>query len=278
MFQPVIPLTGNGGWKFLEATYDRQLESHSKSPQIRLDRDYLVDKFSEPVSVESFLDDRRLLRVALTAFDLGGEEWKRGFIDKVLEESVDPESTFLARLNNSKYTAFAKALNPVDGKISLTPAALTTMAAQFEANSFEAAVGEVDDNMRLSLNYRSSIGSIAGTGSSENTILFRILGDVPTRTLLEGATNLPTDIRKLTLERQAEILKERLQSTLGIKHMSELTSAENIDKVIQRFHVMESISQNAASYSPASSALTLLGYSNGGLGSLGSQNLFLSLL
>tara|TARA_R110000787_G_scaffold26798_1_gene74745 strand:- start:416 stop:1243 length:828 start_codon:yes stop_codon:yes gene_type:complete len=275
MFQPVIPLTGNSGWNFLEATYDRQLESYSKSPQVRLDRDYLAEKFSEPVSVESLLDDRRLLRVALTAFDLGGEEWKRGFIDKVLEEVADPESTFLTRLNNSKYTAFAKAMNPVDGKISLSPAAVSKMAAQFEANSFEAAVGEVDDNMRISLNYKSGIAAIAGTGSSENAILYRILGDVPMRTLLEGATNLPTDIRSLPLERQAVILKERLQSTLGIRDMSELTTPENIDKVIQRFHAMSAISQSAANYSPASAALTLL---SNGLGSQGSQNLFLSLL
>ncbi|MBU2605095.1 MAG: DUF1217 domain-containing protein [Alphaproteobacteria bacterium] len=275
MFQPVIPLSGSGGWKFLEATYDRQLESYSKSPQVRLDRDYLVDKFSEPVAVESFLDDRRLLRVVLTSFDLGGEEWKRGFIDKVLEESTDPESTFLARLNNSKYTAFAKALDIVDGKISLSPGALSRMAEDFEAKSFQAAVGEVDDNMRLSLNYKSGIGAIAGTGASETTILYRILGDVPTRTLLEGATNLPTDIRKLPLERQAVILKERLQSTLGIREMSELTAPENVEQVIQRFHAMSAISQNASSYSPASAALTLL---SNGLGSQGSQNLFLSLL
>jgi hypothetical protein len=275
MFQPVIPLTGNSGWTFLEATYDRQLESYSKSPQIRLDRDYLTDKLSEPISVESLLDDRRLLRVALTAFDLGGEEWKRGFIGKVLEEVADPESTFLTRLNNSKYTAFAKAMNPVDGKISLSPAAVSKMAALFEANSFEAAVGEVDDNMRISLNYKSGIAEIAGTGSSDTTILYRILGDVPIRTLLEGATNLPSNITNLSLERQSVILKERLQSVLGIRDMSELTSPENVEKIVQRFHAMSAISQNASSYSPASAALTLL---SNGLGSQGSENLFLSLL
>ncbi|WP_340693085.1 DUF1217 domain-containing protein [Hyphomonas sp.] len=275
MFQPVIPLTGNSGWKFLEATYDRQLESYSKSPQIRLDSEYLAEKLSEPISVESFLDDRRLLRVALTAFDLGGEEWKRGFIDKVLEEAADPESTFLTRLNNSQYTAFAKAMNPVDGKISLSPAAVSKMAEKFEANSFETAVGEVDDNMRISLNYKSGIAEIAGTGSSDTTILYRILGDVPIRTLLEGATNLPSDITNLSLERQSVILKERLQSVLGIRDMSELTSPENVEKIIQRFHAMSAISQNASSYSPASAALTLL---SNGLGSQGSENLFLSLL
>jgi len=275
MFQPVIPLTGNSGWKFLEATYDRQLESYSKSPQIRLDSEYLAEKLSEPISVESFLDDKRLLRVALTAFDLGGEEWKRGFIDKVLEEVADPESTFLARLNNSQYTAFAKAMNPVDGKISLSTATVSKMAEQFEANSFKTAVGDVDDNMRISLNYKSGIADIVGTGSSDSTILYRILGDVPTRTLLEGATNLPSDISSLTLERQSAILKERLQSVLGINDMSELASPENVEKIILRFHAMSAISENASTYSPASAALTLLG---NGLGSQGSQNLFLSLL
>jgi hypothetical protein len=277
MFQPVIPLTGNSGWKFLEATYDRQLESHSNSAQVRLDRDYLVEKFSKPISVESFLDDRRLLRIALTSFDLGGEEWKRGFIDKVLTEVVDPESTFLARLNNSKYTAFAKALKPISGAIYFSPEEVANIAGNFETASFKSAVGEVDDSMRLSLNYKAEIGRIAGTGSSEEAILYRMLGDVPIRTLLEGATNLPSDIGKLPIERQAVILKESLQRTFGIREMSELIFPENINRVIQRFHAMESISQGMSSYSSASAALTLLG-GGAGLGSQGSQNLFLSLL
>jgi hypothetical protein len=277
MFQPVIPLTGNSGWKFLEATYDRQLESHSNSAQVRLDRDYLVEKFSKPISVENFLDDRRLLRIALTSFDLGGEEWKRGFIDKVLTEVVDPESTFLARLNNSKYTAFAKALKPISGAIYFSPEEVANIAGNFETASFKSAVGEVDDSMRLSLNYKAEIGRIAGTGSSEEAILYRMLGDVPIRTLLEGATNLPSDIGKLPIERQAVILKESLQRTFGIREMSELIFPENINRVIQRFHAMESISQGMSSYSSASAALTLLG-GGAGLGSQGSQNLFLSLL
>ncbi len=275
MFQPVIPLSGNSGWKFLEATYDRQLKSYTDAPQIQLDRDYLIEKFSGPVAVEDFLKDTRLLRVSLTAYDLGGEEWKRGFIDKVLSEVSDPESTFLTRLNNPKYTAFANAMKPVDGKITLSPAAVSAMAAEYEAAAFEAAVGEVDDNMRISLNYKSEIGGIVGSGASESAKIYRMLANVPVRTLLEGAMNLPSDIRKLPIERQAEIFQERLQSTFGIKNMSELNSPEIIDKAIQRFHVMESIKEGVANYSSASAALTLLG---NGLGSQSSENLFLSLL
>ena len=275
MFQPVIPLTGNTGWKFLEATYDRQLESYTESAQVRLDQDYLAEKFSKPVAVEDFLKDSRLLRISLTSFDLGGEEWKRGFIDKVLTEVADPESTFLTRLNNPNYTAFANAMKPVDGKITLAPAAISAISADFATQSFEAAVGEVDDNMRVSLNFKSDIDGIVGNGSSDTAVLYRILANVPVRTLLEGALNIPSQVTNLTIERQADIFKERLQSVFGINKMSELASPEIVDKAIQRFHLMESIKEGAANYSPASAALTLL---SNGLGSQGSQNLFLSLL
>ncbi|OYW86615.1 MAG: flagellar protein, partial [Hyphomonas sp. 32-62-5] len=88
MFQPVIPLTGIGGWRFLQSTYDRQLQSHSDSPQIKSDRAYLMEKFSKPVEMDTFMKDSRLLRVAMTAFDLGGEEWKRGFISKALNDPI----------------------------------------------------------------------------------------------------------------------------------------------------------------------------------------------
>lgn len=277
MFQPVIPLSGYGGWKFLQSTYTRQLQTFTDSTQIRNDRDYLLEKFSQPVSVESFLDDRRLLRITLTSFDLGGEEWKRGFIDKVLSEVSDPGSSFLTRLNNSQYTGFAEALVPKDGVITLSPEALADMAVRFETASFGAAVGEVDNNMRLSLNYQSEIVDLVGVGSSDAAILFRLLGNVPVRTILEGALNLTASMRSLPIERQADILKDRLQSVLGVQDLSDLTSIDTVDKVIQRFHILQSITQGPSSSAPGSVALALL--NNGvGFGSIASQNTFLSLL
>ena len=205
MFQPVVPLTGIGGWNFLQATYDRQLQTFADSAQVRNDRDYMTEKLSKPIAVEDFLKDARLMRTTLTAFDLSGEEWKRGFVSKVLKEAATPESSFLARLNNPQYTRFAEALRPVDGKITINPEKIQEIGARFEAASFELAVGEVDNDLRLSLNYQSEIVDIAGSGASDDTILYRMLGSVPVRTVLEGATNLPTDIRKLPIEKQAEI-------------------------------------------------------------------------
>lgn len=275
-FQPVIPLSGNSGWKFLQSTYDRQLSTHANSPQIKADRAYLTEKLSEPMTTESFLNDKRLLRVAMAAFDLGGEEWKRGFIDKVLKEAATPGSTFLARLNNPKYTAFAEAFKPVNGKITVAPEAIDKIAADFDEASFETAVGRVDDSMRIALNFKSEISELVGNGNSSDTaILYRMLGNVPVRTLLETALNLPSEIRKLDIEKQATLVKDSLQQRFGITDLNDLTDPAIVDKIISRYHTMESIKSGAANYSPAANALTLL---NGGvgLGGQGGINLLLS--
>lgn len=274
-FQPVIPLSGNSGWKFLQSTYDRQLSTHANSPQIKADRAYLTEKLSEPMSLESFLGDKRLLRVALTAFDLGGEEWKRGFIEKVLKEAATPDSTFLARLNNPNYTAFAQAFKPANGTVKVAPEALDKIAADFDEASFETAVGQVNDSMRIALNFKSEIADLVGNSSSDTAILYRMLGNVPVRTLLETAVNLPTEIRKLDIEKQAALLKDGLQQRFGISDLADMKDPEVIDKIISRYHTMESIKAGAVNYSPAANALTLL---NGGIG-LGGQggiNLLLS--
>lgn len=272
VFRPVIPSTGIVGWNFLQTTYDRQLESFSGSVQISAENDYMTGKLSSPMSVEDFLDDRRLLRSTMTAFGLEGEEWKRGFISKVLEEVQDPESTFLTRLNNPAYTAFAEAFTPVDGQIRVDADAIESISQDYREQSFRIAVGEVDNDMRLSLNYQAEIGDLVRSESSDDTNIFRILGSIPVRTVLEQALGLPTDIRQLELDQQAKIFQERLQSAFRISDTNELTSEENITRVIQRYSAISAINNGPSPTTPGATALTLLS----GIGSIGSQNLFLS--
>lgn len=278
MYQPAIPLSGYGGWKLLQSTYSRQLDTFADSASVKNDREYMAEKLSKPISLDDFMSDRRLLRVTMTAFDLGGEEWKGGFIRKVLEEAVTPDSTFLKRLNNADYTRFAETFSFEDGTLSLAADQIESIGENYETAAFRSAVGEVDENMRLSLNYQSKIVDIAGSGASEATILYRILGNQPVRSVIETALNLPAEMSKLDIDRQADILKEKLQSVLGISRASDLFSLDNIDKVLQRFHVMNSINDGPSTSTPGYSALMLLGGASSGFGEQASQNLFLSLL
>ena len=272
MFSPIIAGTGITGWNFLQATYDRQFEAFSDSAQISSDADYLTEKLSSPLSTEEFLDDPRLRRATMMAFGLEGEEWKRGFISKVLEEVTDSESTFLTRLNNTEYTNFAEAFSPTDGQINLSASAVADIAHQFRERSFRVAVGNVDENQRLNLNYQAEIGNLVSSDSSSEANLFRLLGSVPIRTVLDTALGLPSDVQSLDLDRQVEIYEDALQSRLRISDVSELTSEENISQVIQRFSAFSALNSAPSPTTPGATALTLLS----GIGSIGSQNLFLS--
>ncbi|MCO7237552.1 DUF1217 domain-containing protein [Hyphomonas sp.] len=276
-YQPVIPLTGYNGWKFLESTLDKQIENYADSASVKNDRDYFEQKMSSPITMEDFLSDTRLLRISLTAFDLGGEEWKGGFIRHVMEERADPDSTFLTRLNNTAYTNFANAFALQDGKVSLSADTIATLGDQFELASFRSAVGDVDNNMKLSLNFQAKIGELVRAESSETANLYRLLGDVPVRTVLETALNLPDDFNSLDLDLQAKILKERMLSVFSISSVSDVTKPEVVDKAIQRFHTMDMIESGQSSLSSGSVALTLLNNA-AGFGATASQNLFLSIL
>lgn len=277
MVQPAIPMSGLAGWSFLQSTYGRQLETFSDSASVKNDRAYMSKKLSKPISLDDFMADRRLLRVTMTAFDLGGEEWKGGFIRKALEEAPNPESSFLTRLNNPAYTKFAETFSFKDETLSLSAEKIEQLGDNFESAAFRLAVGDVDENMRLGLNYQQQIIDIAGTGSSNNAIAYRILGNVPVKTVLEKALNLPSDLSKQPIEKQAEILRDKLSSAFGISDLSDLVSPDNIDAVIRRFHVMETINNGPSALTPGYTALTLLGGGQG-FGAIASQNLFLSLL
>lgn len=271
VYTPVIPGTGLVGWNFLQSTYDRQFAAFSNSAQIKSDTDYINEKLSSTLTVDEFVDDPRLLRSTLTAFGLEGEEWKKGFIKKVLNEVNDPESTFLTRLNNPAYTRLAEALTPVGGLIIPSSSTASDISQQYREKSFQIAVGEVDNNIRLSLNYEAEINELVKADSTDETNIFRILGSVPVRSVLEQALNLPEDVRKLELEQQAKIFEDRLKSSFRLS-VGELTEPENITRVIQRFSAISQLSQGPAANTPGSTALALLT----GVGAVGSQNLFLS--
>lgn len=272
VFRPVIPLSGVAGWNFLQATYDKQLQTFADSAQVKNDRAYLEEAFSKPVALDDLISDRRLLRVTLTAFGLAGEETKGGLVRKVLQDSIDPDSTFLKRLNNPAYTQFAETFAPNNSEVSLSPSRLAEVADQFEAASFEIAVGDVDGDQRISLNYQSSIPELVGEGSSDQAILFRLLGSKPAQALLTTALNIPDSVQKLPVERQADILKDALNRQLGITDLNQLKDADVTTRIVRRYHALQSALNGPDISTPGAVALTLLT----GVGVNASQNLFLS--
>lgn len=276
-FTPVIPNGGLAGWSFLQRTLDRQEEVFSKSPDIKRDIDYFKSNIQNVETLDDLMQDRKILKVALGAFGLGEEISKGAFVRKILEEGATEDGSFAKRLNNPDYIALAKTFDFAEGKLSLLQADIDRISDQYERQNFEIEVGNVDDSMRLALNFQREIQDFVGQGSSENAGWFKLMGSVPMRTVLEGAFNLPKEFAALDVDRQKEVLSDKAQQAFGGKSIEVFSDPAAVDKVIKDYLLREQINAGPSPSTPGFAALSILGQSNSGSG-VGTSGLFNLLL
>ena len=272
-FTPIIPFSGLAGWRFVETTFDRQIEAFRQSPDIQRDVDHFKSRLADPISLEEFLSDRQLLRVALGAFGLSEEVDKRAFVRRILEEGPSDNEAFAVRLNNPDYLDFAEAFRFDLGDVSLVSVTADRIAAMYERQSFDEAVGEQNNAMRLALNFERKAVELANEGFNETTGWFKVLGSVPLRRFLETSFGLPSEFSGMDIDRQVEILSEKTRAMFGEGGIDVFANPENLEVLTRRFFLFEQISAGPSPNTPGYAALTLLG---SGLGAQGSANLLLS--
>ncbi len=275
--QPFIPSQGLAGWKFLQTTLDKQVETFNKSPDLQLDLDYFNENAGDVETLDDLMGDRRLLTVALGAFGLGEEINKGAYVRKILEEGTESRTSFANRLGNTDYLAFAKNFAvDSEGKMSISDDLKTLVSEAYQERRFEVEVGNIDNSLRLSLNFKREIQAYAGQGVSEKAGWFRVLGSVPMRTVVEGAFNLPSEFSALDVDKQVEILTDKAQQKFGTKSIDAFLDPNNVEDTINQYLLREQISNGPSGSTPGSTALALLGGGTSGLGSSGLFNLLLS--
>jgi len=272
-FSPVLPSTGLTGWNFLKASLPTQTELFEKSPEIQRDLEYFEDNIRNIKTLDDFMNDRRIQKVALGAFGLGEEINKGAFVRKVLDEGVAERTAFARRINNEDYIEFATAFDFTNGDLELNSLEIDNIKQAYEDETFEIALGDVDNNMRLALNFQREISDLANRGLSEAGGWFKAMGSVPLRTVLESAFNMPEGFSQLDIDKQKELLSDKANSLFGGKGVEVFQDPENVETTIRRFLLQEQIAAGPAPGTPGLAALTILG---GGIGSVGIENLLLS--
>lgn len=274
-FQPVTPLSGLAGWRFVERTEATQRAAYSKDPAMAREIAYFKEHVGEATTAADLVADRRLLEVALGAFGLEDDIDKRAFIRRVLEEGVWNETSFANRLVDKRYRQFAQAFGYGDAGARVGDAGFADeIAARYEMRSFEKAIGESDADMRLALNFRREIATVAASGASDTTAWLTVLGDAPLREVFETAFMLPSGFSQLDLDRQVEELSDRVSRLTGDGSVAGFASVENVDLVLRRFFASRAAESGPSASTPGASALALL--QSGGLGSSSVMNLLAS--
>jgi len=276
MFTPVVPLDGVPGWRFLEATETAQRESFNQSPLLEREVEYFKENIGSILTAEELVADRTLLKVALGAFGLDDDLFKRGFIQQILEGGSEDANSLANRFVDSTYSEFSQAFGFGDllgvrtGEIDFGE----RITSAYRERQFEVAIGDSNEDMRLALNFRREIAEVTSSGQSEETKWLLVLGNEPMREVIEKALNLPSEFSSIDLDQQVETLMDRASSVFGDSSPDVFADPEAVDRAINRFLVRSQIEDGPTSNTPGFGALTLL--QNANLGNTGLQNLILS--
>jgi hypothetical protein len=258
-FQPVLPLDGYVGWRFLQRTLDAQTNAHANAPAAQRDETYVRENIGKIQTAEDLVSDRRLLRVALTAFGLADDLPNRAYIEKVLESSTSESGSFVNRLTDKRYHKLAEAFGFGDEAISRNqaPGFADGLIQKFQDRSFEIAVGDQSETMRMALSLDRDLGDLAAQGTSEATKWYTVLGTPSLRSVFETAYLLPSSFGAVDIDQQVDILRERTARLTGSDSISQFADPENLETLTRRFILADQI-QQFQSQSGGSSALTLL--------------------
>ena len=274
-FTPVVLFGGLLGLRFIDRTFDAQFETFGKSPEIQREIDYFLEHAGEATTAEALVADRRLLRVALGAFGLEDEVDKRAFIRKILEDGVLDPKSLANRLADPAWAEFSAALGYGDlGGLLVFDGTRQDLAEQFRLRQFERAIGDVDVDIRLALNFRREMREIALDPLVEVSGWLKVLGSTPLSNVVQGAYSLPTLFGLLDLDRQVSAFEARTEQIFGGKSPAVFSTDENIDDLLRRFLLSSQLKGGISPSAPGATALALIMAS--GLGTGGSANLFAS--
>ena len=259
-FQPVVPFGGYAGWKFLQQTRVAQEATFRQSRAIRDQTEYFSRNILAVSTPDQIVNDRRLLTVALGAFGLDDDLNHKFFIKKVLADGTARTDALANRLADKSYYRLSKTFGfdrPFLDKIGLPPQT-KMLADQFASRKFAEAVGSVNEDMRLALNFSNDAVSLLSEQRTSDGRWFAIMGNPPLRRFVELAFNLPLSIGGIDIDRQKEVFAERSERFFGSRDPSVFIGAEQKDRMIQLFFANSTQSSPNIGQVSGSIALQLL--------------------
>ena len=259
-YLPALPLTGYAGWNLLQRTDEAQRANFERSPEIQRDIAYFKENIAAADTPEKLVADRRLLKVALGAFGLDEKLPHRAYMRKVLAEGSENPEAFANKISDPSFAQMAKAFGY--GNLAGTNVRLSDFAASitdaYQTRQYERAVGEVDDTMRLALNFKREMASYT-SGSSTSVQWFKLMGNKPLREILETGLGLPSEIGNIKdVDRQQNLFRNAASKLFGSDDPAVMAQPENIETILRNYFARDAASRGPGPMTPGYGALTLL--------------------
>ena len=242
-FSALLPSGGFLGWTYLRRTSNAQIERLAKSAEVTRDEAHFREKIGSIDSAEELVADRQLLKVALGAFGLSEDLPNKYFVKKVLEEGTLSTDALATKLADKTYAEMSAEFGFGDYATPRTKLSVFAddIIERYRQHSFEEAVGEQDEDLRLALNADRELAALAAKSTSADTKWYSILGSTAMRTVFETAFGLPDSFGSIDLDQQVSVMKSKAESLMGSADPAALADANTREALVKRFLVQSEI-------------------------------------
>jgi hypothetical protein len=237
------------GYRLIEKTLDRQMESFEKNPAVKREIEYVREKLKTTDSAGELVGDYRVMRFVMSAFGLDSQVNAKALIKRVLDEGWRDSAAMANKLVDPRYKEMAKAFDfKESGSLKVKSKALAdSLVDRFVTNEFEKAAGESNPALRYALYFKRKASSI--------TSWYQVLGDRPLFEVVRTVLGVQTLGPATDIDKQAKFLEDRI----GLSNLKKPDFAKRfVDRYLSAYDSRNSTaSLSAASQILASGANSL---------------------
>jgi hypothetical protein len=219
-------------YRGFDRTYVDRLDAMTRAGPVQREIEYFVKNIGKIETGDQLINDPKLYRFAMTAFDLESQVFAKGLVRKLLREGVTEPTALANRLTDAKFRTFAKAFAFAEvGSFNVqNPEFVRQVVARYTAVKLETQAGDENIAVRLAAYFDRQSGRIGNW--------YAVLADKALREVVFTTLGIPDEFNVMNPDRLVEVLKDRFD-------IADFKDPEKRDKFIERFTVMYDVKNGA---------------------------------
>ena len=239
-----------------ERTYERRAEAVLQSGPARREIDYFIENIGSISNGDELVDNSRLYRFVMKAFDLESQIFAKGLIRKLFEEGIqntDDKIPLANRLTDQKFKTLAQAFAFAEvGDFNVkNPQFVAAVVERYTAVTMETRAGEENVAVRLGLYFDRKAPNISNW--------YAALADTALREVVLTGLGFPKEAGLMNIDRLVQQIEDRFD-------VKDLKDDDKRARLIQKFTLLYDIENGAAGAAAAdrASLFSPLGAGGGG--------------